>query len=471
MCVCASLSVKDFELLKRVGQGRLQRKVARNDLRWPSPSGTAESDEAQEDEEDEERVVNYYLARRSRPWAASDEDLNQQILLLREYPGELATLAETELAAYTRLLAGTGAFEEEPSPSSSASPSGRRTENDTRGSSSTRGRSVPHMGSTSFASFTTSSPSSSASSMAMSLASREPPLAPVLGSFRALCVIDDDGRGDVLGRNEDCIEATWLVSRWDGGLTTVSTYPTLEQESLPGDGMRIWRKKEDIARERRFLFLRRAASEILQAVHFCHAAGVVHRSISGASVLMSTYRDSEHDALRVRLTDFGLARDLSSFEEATSTGHVDGEFSNIALRIEAEAEGVAWPSGVMKWAKGTDSYALGLTLAELFFSALSRSGPNERTSRSGLQRLLLDVFQRDMEATRDFCAADDDWKDVVAFLDLEDGQGWALLGDLLLNHDNLHALSRRYRAFFMSQPTTTTENDDANDNDRDHQSQ
>ena len=143
MCVCVNLYVKDFELLKRVGQGRLQRKVARNDLRWPTQSGTAGSDEAEEDEEEEgERVVNYYLARRSRPWATSDEDLNQHILLLREYPGELATLAETELSAYTRLLAGTGAFEEEPSSSSSASSSGQRTEDDARGRSSTRGKSV-----------------------------------------------------------------------------------------------------------------------------------------------------------------------------------------------------------------------------------------------------------------------------------------------------------------------------------------
>ena len=111
--------MKDFELLKRVGQGRLQRKVARNDLRWPTLSGDTGSDDDNDEEEveGEQRVVNYYLARRSRPWAVSDEDLNQQILLLREYPGELATLAETEKGRrMSQMQAGATATSDSASP-------------------------------------------------------------------------------------------------------------------------------------------------------------------------------------------------------------------------------------------------------------------------------------------------------------------------------------------------------------------
>ena len=161
---------------------------------------------------------------------------------------------------------------------------------------------------------------------------------------------------------------------------------------------------------------------------------------------MSTCIDSDHDRLTIRLTDFGLARDLSGLDERPD---VD-EFTDISLRIEAEANGIIWPSGVLNWAKGEDSYALGLTLAELFFSALSQGGPNERTSRSGMQRLFHDLFQCDMSAAREFCAEDEDWKYAVEFLDLEGGQGWAMIGELLSCQSNLEDLISRYSAFLNS---------------------
>merc|ERR1712118_419162 len=142
-------------------------------------------------------------------------------------------------------------------------------------------------------------------------------------------------------------------------------------------------------------------------------------------------------------------RRLSSSSSSSSSNEDDPMegFTDIALRIEAESNGVEWPSGVLQWAKGEDAYALGLTLAELFFSSLSRSGPSERTSRSGMQRLFYDVFQRDMKAARAFCAEDDDWHDVVEFLDLEDGQGWDLIGDLLSCQPNVEVAMSRSSEF------------------------
>ena len=95
-----------------MGQGRLQRKE--NPAPPRSALGTAlmlsadgeRSDAAggRDDGQEEEEgiLVNYYLAQwRLRP---DPLDCAPPLLLLREYPGGLSSLAESELAAYSRLL-------------------------------------------------------------------------------------------------------------------------------------------------------------------------------------------------------------------------------------------------------------------------------------------------------------------------------------------------------------------------------
>ena len=150
----------------------------------------------------------------------------------------------------------------------------------------------------------------------------------------------------------------------------------------------------------------------------------------------------------MRLTDFGLAKDLSRLAECAADADA---MCDIALRIEAEAAGVRWPAGVLEWAKRQDATALGLTLAELFFSALARAGPGERTSRAALRRLLQDVFAGDMRAAREFCAQEDDWADAVALLDecAGAGDGWGLLADLLEGRD-LEDVLQRSGAFLLA---------------------
>ncbi len=44
-----------------------------------------------------------------------------------------------------------------------------------------------------------------------------------------------------------------------------------------------------------------------------------------------------------------------------------------------------------------------------------------------LQRLLEATFRLDMEAAREFCAADDRWAPAVEFLDAGGGAGWDLI--------------------------------------------
>jgi hypothetical protein len=53
------------------------------------------------------------------------------------------------------------------------------------------------------------------------------------------------------------------------------------------------------------------------------------------------------------------------------------------------------------------------------------------------QRLFSEIFERDMDQFRDYCANEEVWDSVVELLDKEDGAGWDLLGNLLLSRERL----------------------------------
>ncbi len=94
----------------------------------------------------------------------------------------------------------------------------------------------------------------------------------------------------------------------------------------------------------------RAAAQLLielcDAVHFAHEQGVVHRDLKPANVLFDA---SGHP----RITDFGLAKDVSTSEGLTLTGEVVGTPSYMA------PEQIAGTSAI---GPTTDVYALGCVL-------------------------------------------------------------------------------------------------------------
>lgn len=53
------------------------------------------------------------------------------------------------------------------------------------------------------------------------------------------------------------------------------------------------------------------------------------------------------------------------------------------------------------------------------------------------QRLFSEIFEKDMDNFRDYCANEEVWDSVVEVLDREEGAGWDLLGDLLLARERL----------------------------------
>ncbi len=66
------------------------------------------------------------------------------------------------------------------------------------------------------------------------------------------------------------------------------------------------------------------------------------------------------------------------------------------------------------------------------------TAPMPATDDDTWQRLFSEIFEKDMEQFREYCANEDIWDGVVALLDKEDGAGWDLLGKLLLSRERLH---------------------------------
>ena len=65
------------------------------------------------------------------------------------------------------------------------------------------------------------------------------------------------------------------------------------------------------------------------------------------------------------------------------------------------------------------------------------TAPMPATDDDTWQRLFSEIFEKDMEQFREYCANEDIWDGVVELLDTEDGAGWDLLGKLLLSRERL----------------------------------
>jgi hypothetical protein len=90
-----------------------------------------------------------------------------------------------------------------------------------------------------------------------------------------------------------------------------------------------------------------AAAQILEALAFAHARGIVHRDVKPSNVLVS-----EEEHVSVRLFDFGLAQ-LADAETLTAAGDVPGTLAYISPeRLLGETAGPpadVWAVGVLLW--------------------------------------------------------------------------------------------------------------------------
>ena len=105
-------------------------------------------------------------------------------------------------------------------------------------------------------------------------------------------------------------------------------------------------------------------AQVADALAYVHAAGMVHRDVKPANILLGADRIADTDFGRARLTDFGIVR-LIGDEPLTQADMTLGSASYLAPE-QTRGSGVGPPA---------DVYALGLSLLEALTGRRSFEGP------------------------------------------------------------------------------------------------
>jgi hypothetical protein len=129
-----------------------------------------------------------------------------------------------------------------------------------------------------------------------------------------------------------------------------------------------------------------ATAQVLDALAHAHRAGIVHRDVKPANILVE---DSEE--LSVRLLDFGLAQ-FDGADTLTAVGDVPGTLAYISPeRLEGKDASPAsdiWSVGVLLWEMLADRHPFwGMPLQEVA-RAIQAGAPPIETERRGLPRRL-----------------------------------------------------------------------------------
>lgn len=177
----------------------------------------------------------------------------------------------------------------------------------------------------------------------------------------------------------------------------------------------------------------------LEAMATLHDTGIAHRSIGRSSLLISTTAMDKREAtsvyatstrqLRIKLADFGFSGPM---EESAD----DPEF-----RTRARTFGYSFQEGersiaATNFAIAEDMHALGFVAVGLLLSSLAGLrtpyDPMPATDEDTLQRLLGDIFDKDVDQFRDYVAAEEVWTKLVELLDEHDRAGWKVLETLFM---------------------------------------
>ncbi|PNH11832.1 hypothetical protein TSOC_001332 [Tetrabaena socialis] len=253
--------------------------------------------------------------------------------------------------------------------------------------------------------------SNSVSQAVNSPASRTPPVVPLLGYF----VTAPTAEAASLSMDAEA-DSVWLVYRWEG-LKPLNMYLG---DVRPPQGQASFFKKREVAEAEawraRHRTLRALARGLLGAVAFCHAAGVVHGSLSSGTVFVSSTDDADAADLFVKLDNFGFGRmDPAGAPLGLSSPQLPGQDMDSTLPREGRRH---------------DLQAIALTLLEVF-SAATAAGPNGALPRPTLTRLLFEIYQDDIPSLRQYCEDDPALERMVALLDENGRAGWDFVGQLV----------------------------------------
>ncbi|KAE9606486.1 hypothetical protein Lal_00014041 [Lupinus albus] len=234
----------------------------------------------------------------------------------------------------------------------------------------------------------------------------------------------------LVGGFETITGEQWLAFR-DYGKYSAADYAKRASERVSrdralGEASSWNRFEQGQALKRKQYFIVNLLVGVMRGLAYMHDHDRLHQSLGPFSVVLNTISEREARYLIPRLRDLAFSVDVrySEVEEdpqpladglwrrATSAGAFN--------RMEKRVFGIA-----------DDIYEAGLLFAYLAFIPFCEAGVMDSLS---LQRLLENTFQLDLEATREYCLADDRLVNAVEFLDLGNGAGWELL-QAMLNAD------------------------------------
>jgi eukaryotic-like serine/threonine-protein kinase len=129
------------------------------------------------------------------------------------------------------------------------------------------------------------------------------------------------------------------------------------------------------------------AAQVLDALAHAHRAGIVHRDVKPANILLE-----DHDDIAVRLLDFGLAQ-FDGADTLTAVGDVPGTLAYIAPERlaggDATPESDVWSVGVVLWETLADRHPFwGVPIQEVARS-IQAGAPPLATERRALPRRLV----------------------------------------------------------------------------------
>src|SRR5262245_38015584 len=129
------------------------------------------------------------------------------------------------------------------------------------------------------------------------------------------------------------------------------------------------------------------AAQVLDALAHAHRAGIVHRDVKPANILVADRDDSSR-----RLRDFGLAQ-FDGADTLTAVGDVPGTLAYIAPErldgSDATPQSDVWSVGVLLWETLTERHPFwGVPIQEVA-RAIQEGAPPLATERRGLPRRLV----------------------------------------------------------------------------------
>jgi len=238
--------------------------------------------------------------------------------------------------------------------------------------------------------------------------------------------------------------AIWIVYEY-AGLTSLQLYclpPSIRRANLPPKrGLLGYQGQPPLPLfQDRARYVKAIIKQILNALAELHEAGIAHKSIGRSSIILSSTEMDKTVAsnvfttnpsqLVVKLADFGFSTELGVYDT-----DLQGRARTFGIKIRT-------PENAVPFMQAEDLHALGFVIVGLLLTSLADiETPDIKmpaTDEDSIQRLLGDIFDKDLEQFRDYLDAEEGiWSNLVEWLDAEDG--WTMLEGLWLAREQVAA--------------------------------